>query len=94
MNMEKVRKHRNIKLVTTEKKKGLFSIRTKLSYYKVFHRTSISNGNEKKKKKTEMLKYKPVYLGFSKIELSKILMYEFWYDYVKCKYGEEAQMFI
>ena len=51
MNMEKVRKHRNIKLVTTEKKKGLFSIRTKLSYYKVFHRTSISNGKEKKKKK-------------------------------------------
>ena len=43
MNMEKVRKHRNIKLVTTEKKKGLFSIRTKLSYYKFFHRTSISN---------------------------------------------------
>ena len=28
-------------------KKELFSIRTKLSYYKVFHRTSISNRNEK-----------------------------------------------
>ena len=26
---------------------------------------------------------KPVYLGLSKLELSKILMYEFWYDYVK-----------
>ena len=28
---------------------------------------------------------KPVYLGLSIIELSKILMYEFWYDYEKSK---------
>ena len=31
-------------------------------------------------KKTEILTNKPVYLGFSILELSKILMYEFWYD--------------
>ena len=30
---------------------------------------------------------KPVYLGFSILKLSKILMYEFQYDYVKPKYG-------
>ena len=29
---------------------------------------------------------KPVYLGFPILELSKILMYELWYDYVKPKY--------
>ena len=33
---------------------------------------------------------KPVCLGLSILELSKILMYEFWYDYVKPKYGEKA----
>ena len=33
---------------------------------------------------------KPVYLGLSILELSKILMYEFWYDYVKPKYGEKV----
>ena len=38
------------------------------------------------KKKTEILMNKPVYLGLSILELSKILMYEFWYDYVKLKY--------
>ena len=32
-----------------------------------------------------------VYLGFSILELSKILMYEFWYDYVEPKYGEKAK---
>ena len=33
-----------------------------------------------------------MYLGFSILELSKILMYEFWYDYVKPKYGENAKL--
>ena len=35
---------------------------------------------------------KPVHLGLSILELSKILMYEFWYDYVKAKYGEKAKL--
>ena len=35
---------------------------------------------------------KPVYLGLSILELSKILMYEFWYDYVKPKYFEKAKL--
>ena len=32
---------------------------------------------------TQILMNKPVYLGFSKRELNKLLMYEFWYGYVK-----------
>ena len=35
---------------------------------------------------------KPVYLGLSILELNKILMYEFWYDYVKPKYFEKAKL--
>ena len=41
--MGNVRKHRDIKLVTTEKKIKVFGVRTKLSYYKVFHGKFISN---------------------------------------------------
>ena len=44
--MENVRKNRNIKLKTTEQK-TLFSIRTKLSYYKAFYRKFMINRNEK-----------------------------------------------
>ena len=37
-------------------------------------------------RKTEIIINKPMYLGLSILELSKILMYEFWYDYLKPKY--------
>ena len=75
--------------MSQQKEDKLFSIRTKLSYYKVFHRTSISNRNEKK---TEILMNKPVYLGLAILELSKILMYEFECDYVKPEYGKKAKL--
>ena len=35
---------------------------------------------------------KPVYLGLSILELYKIVMYEFWYDYVKAKYEEKTKL--
>ena len=47
---------------------------------------------EMKKKKTEILMDKPVYLGLSILELKKILMHELWYDYVKPKYGEKSKL--
>ena len=82
---------RDIKRVTTEK-------RSKLSQNKICHRKCISNRNEEKtkqnnkNKKTETLSNKAVNLGLLMIELSKILMYEFWYDYVKRKYDEKAKL--
>ena len=38
-------------------------------------------------RKTQILMNKPVCLRKSLLELSKILMYEFWYDYIEPKYG-------
>ena len=35
---------------------------------------------------------KPIYLGLSISDLSKTVMYEFWYDYVKPKYSENARL--
>ena len=36
---------------------------------------------------------KPVYLGLSILEISRIIMYEFWYDYVKLKYQDNTKLF-
>ena len=35
---------------------------------------------------------KPIYLGLSILEISKILMYEFWYDFMKPKYNDNAKL--
>ena len=35
---------------------------------------------------------KPVYLGLLILEISKTLMYEFWYDYIKPKYQNNAKL--
>ena len=43
-------------------------------------------------KKTQVLMNKLVYLGLSILDLSKTVMYEFWYDHVKPKYGENAKL--
>ena len=43
-------------------------------------------------KRTQIPMGKSVYLGQSLLEISKIVMHEFWYDYVKPKYGEKAKL--
>ena len=43
-------------------------------------------------KRTEIPMNKPLYLGLSILVISKIVMYEFWYDYVKPKYREKAKL--
>ena len=43
-----------------------------------------------KKKKVKM--NKPVYLGLSILEISKTLMSEFWYDYIKSKYQNDVKL--
>ena len=43
-------------------------------------------------KKTEVKMNKPIYLGQPILDISKILIYEFWFDYIKPKYGDKAKL--
>ena len=43
-------------------------------------------------RKTQIPMNKPVCLGLSILDLSQTVMYGFWYDYVKLKYGENAKI--
>ena len=86
--MENVRKHRDIKLVKTAKK------RNKLVSEPNFNTMKLIDNNlaiiEMRKVKVKMSK--PIYLGLSILDISKITMYEFWYDYVKIKYEDKARL--
>ena len=86
--MENIRKHRDIKLVTTDKK------RSKLVSEPNYHTINLISEDlsitEMKKSKVKM--NKPIYIGLSILEISKILMFEFWYDYMKPKYGNKVKL--
>ena len=86
--MANLRNHRDIKLVTTDEK------RSKLISEPNCHTTKRFSENllaiEMKKTKVKM--NKPVYLGMSILDISKTLMYKFWYDYFKPKYGDRAKL--
>ena len=43
-------------------------------------------------KMVEVKMNKPIYLGQAILDLSKALMYEFWYDYIKPKYNDKARL--
>ena len=45
-------------------------------------------------RKNQILTSNPIYVGLSILDLSKTLMYEFWYDYVKPKYAEMENFLI
>ena len=78
--MENLRHHRDIKLVTSDK-------RTKqLVSGPNYH--SHKNFSEK----TRIKMTKPLHLGMSILDISKTLMYEFWYDYIGPKYGDKAKL--
>ena len=86
--MENIRKHRDIKLVTTDKK------RSKLVSEPNYHTINLISEDLSiiEMKKTKVKMNKPIYLGLSILEISKILMYEFWYDYVKPKYNNDVKL--
>ena len=43
-------------------------------------------------KKTKLKMTTPIYLGMSILDISKTLMYEFWYDYIKPKYRDKSKL--
>ena len=73
--MKNVRKHRNIKLVTTERRRNYLVSEPNYHTTKFFTENLFAI----EIRKTQILTNKPVYLGLSILDLSKTVMYEFWY---------------
>ena len=86
--MENVRKLRNIKLVTTDKRRNQLVSEPNCRTTKWFSEGLLAI----ERKKTNVKMNKPVYLGLPILEISKTVMYEFWYDYIKPKYQNNAKL--
>ena len=86
--MLNVRKHRDIKLVATDQRRN--QLVSKRNYHTTKSLSENLLATEMKRPKVKM--NKPVYLGLSILEISKTLMYEFRYDYMKPKYGDNVKL--
>ena len=86
--MENIRKHRNIKLITNRETYLCTIMKPNFKSGVLFGENLI--GCEMGKIKVVM--NKPVYLGQAILDLSKIVMYEFHYDYMVPKYGENFHL--
>ena len=80
--MENITKHRDIKLVTTDKRKNQLASESNSHTTKY----SLENLMAIRKKKTKVKMNNLIYLDMSMLDISKTLMYEYWHDYIKPKY--------
>ena len=86
--MENVRNRINVKLVTSEKAYNKLVKKPNFKSVNIFHENLIAVHMEK----TVVKFNKPIQIGMSILDLSKTLMYEFHYDYVKPKWGNDATL--
>ena len=86
--MENMSKHGNIKLVTIESRINYLVSEPNYHTAKFFTENLLAI----EMRKTQILMNKPVYLDLSILDPSKTVMYKFWYDNVKPKYGENEKL--
>ena len=86
--MENIRNRVSVELVSTEKKAEKLVSKTRFEHLNIFDENLIAIHM----KKTTLNYNKPVYLGMCILDLSKYLMYDFHYNYIKKKYDSNAKL--
>ena len=86
--MENIRNRVDIKLVNDKKRAEKLSAKPNFNHCNIFSENLVTIHM----KKTRLLFNKPVYLGMCILDLSKTLMYDFHYNYIKSKYGDKAKL--
>ena len=86
--MENIRKHRDIELVTNHARRKKLASEHNYHTCKYFSENLIAI----EMRKTKIHMRKPVYIGQAVLDISKILMCDFWYDYIKPKYEDNAKL--
>ena len=86
--MENIRKHRDIRLVNNDKKRKVLASEPNYHVTKPISDDLLIMEMTKR----ELYVNKPIYLGQAILDISKTLMYEFWYDYIKPKYANNVEL--
>ena len=86
--MENIRNRVDIRLVTRVSQAKRLTCRPNYQHHTIFSKNLAAVHMKKVSLKFD----KPVYLGMSILDLSKTLMYDFHYNYIKPKYGENAKL--
>ena len=86
--MENLRKRQDIKLVTDEEKLLKWASRPSFISSKIFNEDLVAVH----KIKTTLTLNRPAYVGMCILDLSKTLMYNFHYNYIKSQYGDKARL--
>ena len=86
--MENIRNRVNVKLVDAGEQFKKLAAKPNYNGRKIFNENLVSVHM----KKTSLTMNKPVYLGMSILDLSKTVMYDFHYKYIKPKYGNKAKL--
>ena len=86
--MENIRNRVNVKLVNTGEQFKKLAAKPNYESRKIFNENLVSVHM----KKTSLTMNKPVYLGMSILDLSKTLMFDFHYNYIKPKYGNKTKL--
>ena len=86
--MENVRNYRDIKLLRTNQRRNQLVSKPNCNSTKYFSKDLVAI----EMNKTSAKMNKPIYLGQSILDISKTLMYKFWYGYLKPKYGHKIKL--
>ncbi len=86
--MENIRSRVDIRLVNNESKAKKLAAKPNFKHCNIFDENLVAVHMKKKK----LVFIQPVYLGMCILDLSKTLMYEFHYNYIKAKYENKAKL--
>ena len=86
--MENIRKRVDVRVVNSEEKGKMLAKKSNFKHCTIFSENLCAI----EMRKTEVYFNKPVYLGMCILDLSKVFMYDFHYNYIKSKYRDRAKL--
>ena len=87
--MENLRNRCAVDLVTSEEKLKKLAVQPSFKQFKIFHENLVAM----ERARVDLTLNQPIYVGFAILDLSKTLMYDFHYNYIKRKYPDSTLLF-